>query len=62
LTFFLGHDATSVEVDVGSMIKVVVGGGGGIVVERAELIWLYKLNNVAKMHGLKMIEKKYHEY
>jgi len=39
LTFFLGHNATSVEVDAGSMIKVVVGGGGGTIVERARLMW-----------------------
>jgi len=40
LTFFLGHDATSVEVDVGNMIKVIVGGGRGYrVVKRARSMW-----------------------
>jgi len=38
LTFFLGHDASSVEVDAGSMIKVTIGGGGGTVVEKTGLM------------------------
>jgi len=44
LNFFLGHDATSVEVDAGSMIKVAIRGGGGTVVERDGLMCTSRKN------------------